>query len=173
MAEVKNKLTSQAAEQLAKKLMRQHGVAAQGWKFQWSSGKRRLGEASIRRRKHRTTGRVETRKTIKLSRHLVALNPEPVVRDVILHEIAHALAGLENGHNEVWQAACKKVGAKPQRLADEGVDVVAGKYTVVCKLCKQTLGTRHRRSSPDALARTYCRDCGPNSAGKVQLIRND
>lgn len=158
------------AEQLARALMQEHGVIDQGWDFQWSNGKRRMGEASIRQKRDRKTGKTTTVKTIRLSKHLVAMNPEPIVRDVILHEIAHALAGLENGHNHIWRAACKKVGAKPQRLADKTVQVVEGRYAIFCQQCQESIGTRHRRSSPEQLARAYCKHCGPDSIGKLKLI---
>jgi predicted SprT family Zn-dependent metalloprotease len=45
------------------------------------------------------------------------LLPEDEIRDVILHEIAHALAGHKAGHGPVWKAAARKVGAKPSRCA--------------------------------------------------------
>lgn len=106
-------------------------------------------------------------KRIRLSKHLVAMNPEPVVRDVILHEIAHAIAGIENGHNHVWQAACRKVGAKPQRLADESIRVVEGRYAIVCTRCQAELARRHRKPSPKTLAQSYCKHCGRDSIGKL------
>lgn len=86
------------AQQLALELMREHDLLADGWRFAWSRGKRQLGAAQIRRTRNRRTGQVIEEKTIKLSRHLVALNGEDEIRDTILHEIAHALAGLKNGH---------------------------------------------------------------------------
>ncbi len=165
-------LTLDEAERLARSLMRQHGVIADGWVFQWSSAKRRLGAAGITQRRDPKTGSVQTVKAIRLSKHLVAMNPEPVVRDVILHEIAHAMAGLENGHNHVWRAACEQVGAKPQRLADTSVRVIEGRYTIVCGQCDKALGTRHRRSSPKTMARVYCKRCGPGSVGKLKLVTN-
>lgn len=165
-------LTLHQAEQLALQLMHEHGVMAKGWVFQWSKGKRRLGEASIRTKRDRNAGKTKTIKAIRLSEHLVTMNPEPIVRDVILHEIAHALAGLENGHNHVWRAACQRIGANPQRLADETVQVVEGRYTIICGQCTQALGTRHRRPNPRQLARAYCKHCGPASAGKLKLVTN-
>ena len=164
------RLTHDQAEQLARSLMQQHGVTADAWQFEWSRGKRRLGETSIRQARDRKTGQVKQIKAIRLSRHLVEMNPEPIVRDVILHEIAHALAGIKNGHNHVWRAACKKVGAKPQRLADESVQAIEGRYAIVCTLCDRELARRHRRSHPDRLANAYCKDCGPTSTGKLKTV---
>lgn len=173
MPESHKTLTPQQAERLAKDLMQTHGLPHAGWTFQWSQGKRRLGETSIRKTRDPRTGKTKTVKAIKLSKHLVAHNPEPIVRDVILHEIAHAIAGLENGHNHVWKAACKKVGAKPQRLADESVQVVPERYAIVCKQCAQELTRRHRRPTPKTLANAYCKHCGPKSLGKLKVIEPD
>lgn len=173
MAADEQYLTPAEAEQLALALMREHGVTAKGWRFAWSRGKRRLGETSIRKTRDRTHGRVQKIKAIRLSKYLVERNPEPVVRDVILHEIAHALAGLEHGHDAVWKAMCKKVGAKPQRLADESVEVVQGAYALICTSCNRELARRHRRSSPERLANRYCRDCGPKALGKLKVVMAD
>ena len=164
------KLTTEQAEQLAKSLMAKHGVTADGWRFDWSRGKRNLGETSIRQTRDRKTGKVKKIKAIRLSKHLVAMNPEPVVRDVILHEIAHALAGIENGHNHNWKAACRKVGAKPQRLADESVAVVKGRYAIVCGLCEEQLTHRHRKPALKTLNNAYCRHCGKQSMGKLDVV---
>lgn len=163
-------LTRAQAESLAQTLMRRHGVTARGWRFEWSRAKRRLGEARIRQTRDRKTGRTRTVKAIRLSRYLVEHNGEAAVRDVILHEIAHALAGLEHGHDAVWRAMCEKVGAKPERLADESIRVVQGEYAVVCTLCHRELARRHRRSNPSKLANAYCRTCGPKSTGKLKII---
>ena len=157
------------AEQLARDLMDEHGVTADGWQFAWSNGKRQLGAAQIRRKKNPKAGKVVEQKRIKLSRHLVRLNDDDEVRDTILHEIAHAIAGLENGHNAKWKAVCRRIGAKPQRLAGEGVNVVEARYTIVCGICEKGIGKRHRRMRKDRLDASYCRSCGWKSKGKLWL----
>lgn len=162
-------LTRAQAQKLALKLMAKHGLTADGWAFQWSQGKRRLGETRIQQHRDPRTGKTTQRKTIRLSKHLVAMNPEAVVRDVILHEIAHAIAGIENGHNHLWRAACRKVGAKPQRLADESVETVPGRYALICNACNRELARRHRRTTPGKLKNAYCKACGPSSMGKLVI----
>ena len=157
----------QEAQQLALDLMKQHGVIDDGWRFRWSNGKRQLGCAQIRRVRNRRTGKTEEVKTIKLSRYLVALNNEDEVRDTILHEIAHAIAGLRNGHNAKWKAVCRRIGAKPQRLAGEEVNVVKHRYEIVCECCGHVVGKRHRRISVERLKNTYCRSCGLDSKGRL------
>ena len=164
----------QQAQQLALELMRHHGVTNDGWEFRWSHGKKQLGCAQIRKRK-RSFGRVEEEKTIKLSRHLVALNDEDEVKDTILHEIAHAIAGIEHGHDGVWKAVCRRIGAKPQRLAGREVNVVEPTYVIVCGVCEEVLAKRFRRIRKDRLARSYCQHCGPTTKGKLifQTSSND
>ncbi|MBI1374282.1 MAG: hypothetical protein GC159_16320 [Phycisphaera sp.] len=150
--------------------MTEHGLIADGWRFAWSNGKRQLGRCQIRRRRDPSTGKYVEIKTIKLSRYLVALNNDHEVRDTILHEIAHAIAGLKNGHNSVWKAVCRRIGAKPQRLAGEHITVVKGRYVLLCGCCEKELARRHRRIRPEALARSYCRHCGPESKGTLKIL---
>jgi len=71
---------SNAARILAVTLMQQHGLV--GWTFKFDHARRRFGCCNF------------TRRTISLSRPLTFLNDDAEVRDTILHEIAHALAGL-------------------------------------------------------------------------------
>ncbi|MEX1015899.1 MAG: SprT-like domain-containing protein [Phycisphaeraceae bacterium] len=155
------------AERLALALMHQHDLPAQGWRFRWSAGKRQLGVAQIRHRRDRYTGKSTPIKTIRLSRHLVQLNSDAEVRDTILHEIAHALAGLEHGHDAHWQAVCRRIGATPQRLAGEAVVTPPARYQVVCGDCRQVLVHRHRRVDRRWLKRAYCRFCGPATTGRL------
>jgi predicted metal-dependent hydrolase len=95
------------AQHLARALMRQHGLAK--WTFRFDHARRRFGSCRARQ------------KVITLSRPLTFLNPEPEVRDTILHEIAHALAP-DDGHGALWKQKCVEIGARPIRCyGDETV----------------------------------------------------
>ena len=72
-----------SAEQIAEHLMTRHGLMGRGWSFAFNRRKRSLGLC------HYTARRIE------LSSHFVEMNDETQVRDTVLHEIAHALAGRE------------------------------------------------------------------------------
>jgi len=67
--------------------------------------------------------------------------PEEQVRDTILHEIAHAIAGHKAGHGWQWKAECRRIGANPNRTADLPQDMVLGlkekiaNYKAVCTKC--------------------------------------
>ena len=140
------------AERLAQEMMAEHGL--RGWAFRWDRGKRRLGSCS------------SERKTISLSHYYVALNDEPHVRGTILHEIAHAIAGCENGHNHVWKRVCRRIGADPTRC-DRTAALPDAPYHIYCPVCERSLAPRHRRMRRDVLRRMSCRRCGRRSRGKL------
>lgn len=158
------------AEHMAIALMKQHGVWQEGWRFQWSHGKRQLGSAQVTRYRNRRFGPAHEQRTIRLSRHLVELNDQQVVRDTLLHEIAHAIAGVEHGHDAKWKAICQRIGAKPQRLADENVRLPVERWRLVCTHCGEVLAKRHRQMAPARLRQSYCLHCGPSSKGKLRFI---
>ena len=89
----------------ARALMDEHGLEA--WTFRFSAAESRLGECR------------EREKVIRLSRRH-AVNGDPrEVRDTILHEIAHALAGAAARHGPAWKAVAKRLGATPKARAEE------------------------------------------------------
>jgi len=121
------------AQQLAIELMSEHGLLDNGWSFQFDTAKRRFGVCKYRSQ------------VIGLSKPLTAANEEAAVRDTILHEIAHALVGVGQGHNEVWKAKCREIGCKPERCySAEDTNMIAGKYRAVCGGCGKEY-TRHKR----------------------------
>lgn len=109
-----------AAEHLAKNLIEEH---VPHYSFEWNELKTAIGICS------------ERRLTIFLSKHWVeALDPESV-KDTILHEIAHAIAGCDANHGQAWKAACVQLGANPSRcqmVSKEIMNKVPHKYEAVC-----------------------------------------
>lgn len=80
-------------------------------------------------------------KLITLSKTLTEMNDESEVLNTILHEIAHAIAGNNHGHDWYWKQACIKVGARPERCySRERVNApkhkrLQAKYMAVCSHC--------------------------------------
>lgn len=115
---------------MARKLMDENGVGH--LKLELSGTKRSLGQCFSR-------GGVPY--LIRLSRHWMAHIPESEVRDVILHEIAHAIAGHSAGHGWQWKAVCRRIGANPNRIADLPPAMVVelkekiANYKAVCTGC--------------------------------------
>ena len=94
----------QIADQ-ARQLMDKHGL--QDWSLEFNRSRRQLGacEWSTRR--------------IILSREHAIQKPPELITDVILHEIAHALAGPGSGHGPEWKAIAVRIGARPGSCAPE------------------------------------------------------
>lgn len=127
-------------ERHARALMTAHGVGS--LEFAFDGGKSRLGATHIRIFNKGTRNETRIPYKITLSKHYAVLLPADEIRDVILHEIAHALTPAHN-HDAVWKAAARKVGAKPQRCARPSASptrAVVGK----CDPCGKVVSEGHR-----------------------------
>lgn len=110
------------AQQLAKELMQQHNVSHYHFKF--DNAVRRFGYCSY------------TKKTISLSKKIVILNDEATVRNVILHEIAHAMLGKGYGHSLTWVRTARSIGCDGIRCySTNKVATPQLKYSVICPTC--------------------------------------
>lgn len=98
----------QNAETIARSLMDQHGLQDYTLDMNYSM-KKTMGRCNYRE------------KIISLSTILVVLNPEPQVRNTILHEIAHGLREAERGyvpyqltpsmwHDARWTQIARSIG---------------------------------------------------------------
>ena len=106
------------AKNLAILLLDEHGLMDKGWYFEFDRAKRRLGSCNYRHKK------------ITLSSALTELRDEENVRNTILHEIAHAIVGWKNAHNNVWRAKAIEIGCNGERC---GNDVkIEGKWKATC-----------------------------------------
>lgn len=114
------------------------------YSFKFSNGIRTLGQCNFRTR------------TITLSKHYVIANSDELVLDTILHEIAHALVGVGHGHNHVWKAKCREIGAKPNRCKDSVNVEVEHKYI---KRCSNGCWESKMYRKPRNLHRYRCGKC--------------
>lgn len=90
---------------LAKTLMAEH-VAEPGWTFAFDDAENRMGCCHYTRRK------------ITVSRKFAAAATDAQVRDVILHEIAHVIAGHGAAHGPKWKMIAARLGATPKSCGD-------------------------------------------------------
>jgi hypothetical protein len=90
------------AEARARELIHAH-LPAGTWNFSWSPSRHQLGRCD---RYADGTGH------IYLSLPWAEANTfaEAFVDGVVLHEIAHALVGPEQGHSTAWAAECRRLG---------------------------------------------------------------
>lgn len=142
-----------ACESIMRNLMREHlPVSVYGsWSFSWDKAVRRLGQTDYNKRR------------ITLSRPIALIIGPERMRDTMLHEIAHVIAGRDAAHGPAWRAVCRRIGAIPNACAstvDLSLDVPllayvgtcpnghqhsAGrmpKYRRACRLCSPTFDAR-------------------------------
>lgn len=123
------------AKEIALKKIKENNVDAN---FVFTKAKRALGVCMFKRKFLFKDGASTGYITIGLSREFVENNNECVVTDVILHEIAHAIAGHHHKHDIFWRAIAKKIGCV---FMDKEIISSAKKYKVVCPNCKKIIGT--------------------------------
>ena len=136
-------MTLKDIENIVDELFKKHKIYELGWVFKWDNAQRRYGCCHF------------DSKRITLSKHLNVRRKEKNIKNTILHEIAHILAGYENGHNEVWQKIAKKIGCSANRTS---LDIKPYfKYKGECPSCGN-ISFRHRLPKSK---RVSCAKCSP------------
>lgn len=108
---------------LALQLMSEHNLNWPAWGFRMARSKLNLGFCEY----NRFNGG-----TIAFSKNFLHLQDHEI-RDTLLHEIAHAIAGNKAKHGPEWMAVCRRIGAKPNASADlKKEDKTTFKWTGVC-----------------------------------------
>jgi predicted SprT family Zn-dependent metalloprotease len=124
---------------LARGLLDAHGLGA--WQVEFDAAKRRAGVCHFGQRR------------IGLSAPLTRLHEEEQVRDTILHEIAHALAGPRHGHDAHWRAIARRIGCSGERCVPADAPRVPAPWLGTCPSGHTV--ERHRR--PERVA--TCMEC--------------
>ena len=86
--------------EMARGLMDRHCLGE--WTFAFLEAERRLGDCNFQDR------------VIRIGRAHALDASEAEVKDTVLHEIAHALAGPEARHGPAWKAIARRIGATPR-----------------------------------------------------------
>ena len=118
-------MTSQASFEFVESLCQEALVAynLSGWEVRWDRAKRRAGYCS-----HRD-------KAISFSRVLVPLYPVEVLRDVVLHEVAHAIAGPRAAHGAAWKKVAQELGATPKAMLPNWLPAPPAEWVGRCPRC--------------------------------------
>ena len=135
-------MTNNEVRQLATTLLSEYGL--DDWTFKFDRAVRRLGCCYY------------GTKTISLSEPLARRNDISVIRNTILHEIAHALIGPRAGHGPKWRAMARSIGAKPQACSSESV-TVPPKLVAECPRCNTQYGRHRAPSGPRACGSSACK----------------
>ena len=80
-----------------------------GWTFGFDSAKTRAGLCNY------------TAKKITVSRYLASRYDDDEIHQVLLHEVAHAIAGTRAGHGPHWRSTAADLGYEGKRLHDGAI----------------------------------------------------
>ena len=92
--------------------------------------------------------------------------PSDHIKETIIHELAHAISGSEQGHNNVFMSNFSKLlrmlsitNIKPTVVAS-GLEALAqGKYAIICNRCNK-ISYRHKRTDAFNNPERYKCSCG-------------
>jgi len=76
------------------------------WTFAFDNAKRRAGLCNY------------TEHRISVSRYLAARFEDDEIHQILLHEVAHAMAGSRAGHGATWKRIARELGYEGSRLHD-------------------------------------------------------
>jgi SprT protein len=126
---------------LAAELFQRHGIT--NYSFGFDRAIRRAGLCDYKNRR------------ITLSKHLVAGGDIDLIHQVLLHEIAHALAGQAAGHGKLWKQKATELGYRHERI--DGTDIAkdSAKWRGACPA-----GHEHFRSRRPT-RQLSCKHCAP------------
>jgi predicted SprT family Zn-dependent metalloprotease len=139
-------------ERMTEALLKTHGL--HDWTFKWDRAVTRYGCCH------------HTRKKITLSRYYVISSNISFeeIRNVILHEIAHALAGYAAGHGDEWKKAALAIGCDAQVTSDKWASALPRPIILVCPCLRNRLA-RFRITAK--IRRSVCKHC------KMPLMREE
>lgn len=132
--------------------MEKHGLLAQAWDFQISKTSHIIADCN------------DLDDVIRMSRMHLELGNEYEVKQVILHEIAHALVGTAHGHNQRWKSKAWEIGVINPSSAFTTSYTIPHKIEIKCGVCSQVLSRRQRRMSAARLNTCHCVNCGKQTS---------
>ena len=105
-------------ESRARELFTEHGLHQ--WSFGWDHAKTRFGQC------------VHRQNRITLSRYLSQAASTDEVEQVLLHEVAHALAGVREGHGRRWLTIARGLGYRGGRTHSSPAAIEHAKWAGHC-----------------------------------------
>jgi predicted SprT family Zn-dependent metalloprotease len=138
------------AHYLALSLMEQHNLSA--WRLDFTQTLRVAG-----------TCRLDAA-VIEISERYIRVNGEPELREIMLHEIAHAITGRMR-HDRVWRAVAKSLGCTGERRPGM-LTQPRGRWRFECGKCG-ALVERYRKPK----RRYSCRKCSGGRFDERYLLR--
>ncbi len=131
------------------------------WRFKMDSAKKRAGSCQVKQ------------KVITLSRYHIAENSLMVVKDTILHELAHAICFEVYGdltHGKKWKAIASSIGAVPKATAEFNVPYSPWKL-VVADFKLQTVSFVANRFRKNKKIKNYYLKADPKTKGRLFYLK--
>lgn len=147
---------------LALALMSQYGLTEQGWKISYTK-KPDINATCVYKKKK-----------IELSAWTLPFFKPNVVKDLILHEIAHVLAPGD-GHGKKWKKIFKNIGGSgkifirwDQSIAHKSLFKQVSKYTYICDICHKQMPsfTKPNNNNPKS-----CGYCSPGEFNPLYIMK--
>ena len=152
---MKKKHEQKDIEHLAYELMNKHNL--NNWKFRWSNASRRFGSCN------------KKNMTISLSKLHGVYDDLYLVKDTILHEIAHGLTSKNNTpHCKEWKEIALKIGCNPLSHKKSNIpEKYYSKYIGICNNCNKKIYLNKRGNF-------ICKSCYNNysSYNKFNYLKN-
>ena len=127
--------------ELAASKMERHGLTRQSWTVKYDRARARAGQC-----RHRA-------KILSFSRHLIVRGSPVDMRNTLLHEIAHALAGPRHGHDRTWRDIALRIGCDGKRCHD--IERAPAKWILGC-----SAGCWHAARFKRSHVNATCKMCG-------------
>ena len=115
------------------------------WKFKLCNGYSRIGYCNA------------SKKIVSISRELIKNGTDKEIKDVVLHELAHALAPKGAKHNWQWKSLLISIGGDGKRTHSYSLNKPVN-YVLTCD-CGYVKRNYMKKPSLD-LKRYSCRTCG-------------
>lgn len=112
-------LRAEKVRTMAHAIMQRHGLLVKGWRFQFDNARKREGHCKFHEQ------------LITIPKHYAIHGSFAENQDTILHEVAHAIAGWWNGHNETWRMVAKQINCSGEEFGFLEVD--KPKYKKQCR----------------------------------------
>lgn len=138
-----------AVRELASEMLATHGLT--DWQFDFDRARTRAGLCNYQLQR------------ITVSRHYVTMSSLEDARQVLLHEIAHALVGKVHGHGRVWRAKASSIGYLHQKIDGRQLAQQAATWLGTCPG-----GHQHFRYKRPARV-TSCLLCSPKFSMRYRI----
>ena len=127
---LKNIRRLEKIEKYADQQLEKHGLSS--WRFVFDNAARRYGACFYED------------KVISMSEQFCLKSTKEDIKDVLLHEIAHALVGEEHGHDAVWRTKAFEIGSTGRRT--RGDKFAPPNFIISCEVCGWNAGRDQRKN---------------------------